>query len=217
MTLRVAWTVLAIAVVGNIVFPVAIWVAERTLYLPSVGVSFLAIGAWRRLGEYASQRVQALLMGSFALLILLGGVRTWTRNAAWADTETVMLTLAEEHPESYRAQWWIGQNLIDSGQFDRGLFWLRQAGDMNPNELRVQLDYVRGLLLAGRSEEALSIVVDLPPFHPTRDVYLTQSYIQLGHLEQAEAAVREGLSRFPTDSRLIDQARELGVDPEGAR
>jgi hypothetical protein len=95
--------------------------------------------------------------------------------------------------------------------------WLRQAGDLNPNELRVQLDYVRGLLLAGRSEEARSLVVDLPPFHPTRDVYLTQSYIQLGRLEQAETAVREGLSRFPTDSRLIDQARELGVDPEGAR
>ncbi len=140
IALGVAWTVLAIAVVGNLVFPVGVWVAERTLYLPSVGVSFLAIG-------------------------------------------------------------------------DRGLEWLRQADDLNHNELRVQLDYVRGLLLAGRSEQALSVVSDLPPFDPARDVYLTQSHIQLDQLDEAQAAVRDGLARFPADSRLRRQAQELGVEP----
>ena len=213
IALGVAWTVLAIAVVGNLVFPVGVWVAERTLYLPSVGVSFLAIGAWHRLGLGASKRVQSTFLAGIAVLVLLGGARTWTRNAAWASTEAVFLTLAEEHPESYRAQWWMGQTLVDARQFDRGLEWLRQAGDLNPNELRVQLDYVRGLLLAGRSEQALSVVSDLPPFDPARDVYLTQSHIQLNQLDEAQAAVRDGLARFPADSRLRRQAQELGVEP----
>ena len=137
IALGVAWTVLAIAVVGNLVFPVGVWVAERTLYLPSVGVSFLAIGAWHRLGLGAPKRVQSTFLVGTAVLVLLGGARTWTRNAAWASTEAVFLTLAEEHPESYRAQWWMGQTLVDAGEFDRGLEWLRQAGDLNPNELRV--------------------------------------------------------------------------------
>jgi tetratricopeptide (TPR) repeat protein len=216
ITLGVAWTVLAIAVVGNLVFPVGVWIAERTLYLPSVGVSFLAIGAWQRLGVGAPERIRTALMGSAALLVLLGGARTWTRNAAWADTDAVLLTLAEEHPESYRAQWWMGQTLIDNGQFDRGIDWLRQAGELNPNELRVQLDYVRGLLLAGRSEEALSFVSELPPFDPSRDVYLTQSHIQLGQLDQAQAAVQQGLERFPNETRLINQARDLSVSLGGA-
>ena len=209
----VAWTVLAIAVVGNLVFPVGVWVAERTLYLPSVGVSFLAIGAWHRLGLGAPKRVQSTFLVGTAVLVLLGGARTWTRNAAWASTEAVFLTLAEEHPESYRAQWWMGQTLVDAGEFDRGLEWLRQAGDLNPNELRVQLDYVRGLLLAGRSELALSVVSDLPPFDPARDVFLTQSHIQLNQLDEAQAAVRDGIARFPADSRLRRQAQELGVEP----
>ena len=216
IALAVAWTVLSIAVVANLVLPVGVWVAERTLYLPSVGVSFLAIGAWYRLGEGAPRRVQSALLGLAAVLVLLGGARTWSRNAAWADTEAVLLTLAEEHPESYRAQWWMGKALIDAGQFERGLEWLRQAGDLNPNELGVQLDYVRGLLMAGLSEEALSVVSALPSFDPARDVYLTQSHIQLNQLEEARAAVRQGLSRFPSDSRLRGQADELGIDPGGA-
>ena len=84
--------------------------------------------------------------------------------------------------------------------------------DINPNELRLQLDFVRGLLLAGQSEEALVIVSDLPPADPARDVYLTQSHIQLGQPDLALEAVRGGLSRFPEDARLMRQARELGCE-----
>ena len=216
MTLGIVWIVLSVAVVGNILFPVGVWVAERTLYLPSVGVSFLAVG----LGRYAvgflresPARLRWSAVGAATLLVLLGGARTWTRNAAWRDTEAVFMTLAEEHPESFRAQWWMGMRLIDAGEQTRGLEWLSQAVDLNPNELRLQLDLVRGLLLAGRSAEAVALVSGLPPADPARDVYLTQSHIQLDQLDRAREAVQEGLSRFPEDARLRGQARELGVSP----
>ena len=123
------------------------------------------------------------------------------------------MTLAEKHPEAFRSQWWMGMRLIDAGEHTRGLEWLRQAVDLNPNELRLQLDFVRGLLLAGSSEEALAIVSGLPPADPARDVYLTQSHIQLDHPDLALEAVQGGLSRFPEDSRLMRQARELGASP----
>ena len=216
MTLGVLWVVLSVAVVGNVIFPVGVWVAERTLYLPSVGVSLLAVG----LGQYAvgflresPARLRWSAVGAATLLLLLGGARTWTRNAAWRDTEAVFMTLAEEHPESFRTQWWMGMRLIDAGEQTRGLEWLSRAVDLNPNELRLQLDFVRGLLLAGRSEEAVALLSGLPPADPARDVYLTQSHIQLDQPDRAREAVQEGLSRFPADARLLGQARELGVDP----
>ena len=216
ITLGVLWVVLSVAVVGNVIFPVGVWVAERTLYLPSVGVSLLTVG----LGQYAvgflrepPARLRWSAVGAATLLVLLGGARTWTRNAAWHDTEAVFMTLAEEHPESFRAQWWMGMRLIDAGEQTRGLEWLSQAVDLNPNELRLQLDFVRGLLLAGRSEEAVALVSGLPPADPARDVYLTQSHIQLDQPDRAREAVQEGLSRFPEDARLLGQARELGVGP----
>ena len=145
MTLGVVWVVLFLAVVGNVLFPVGVWVAERTLYLPSVGVSLLAVG----LGQYAvgflgesPPRLRWSAVGAATLLVVLGGARTWTRTLSWHDTETVFMTLAEEHPESFRAQWWMGMRLIDAGEQTRGLEWLNQAVDLNPNELRLRLDFV---------------------------------------------------------------------------
>ena len=90
-----------------------------------------------------------------------------------------------ESIESFRAQWWIGMRRIDGQDPARGLDWLRQAVDLNPNELRLQLDYVRGLLLSNRAEAARALVSTLP---------------------------REGLVRFPNDARLLRQARELGLE-----
>ena len=216
IALGVVWIALSLAVVGNVLFPIGVWVAERTLYLPSVGISLLAVGLGRYVVAFPSEsrlRQRWIALGAATLLVVLGGVRTWTRNAAWHDTEAVFMTLAEKHPEAFRSQWWMGMRLIDAGEHTRGLEWLRQAVDLNPNELRLQLDFVRGLLLAGRSEEALAIVSGLPPADPARDVYLTQSHIQLDQPDRAREAAREGLSRFPEDGRLMRQARELGVSP----
>ena len=39
IALGIVWISLSLAVVGNVLFPVGLWVAERTLYLPSVGIS----------------------------------------------------------------------------------------------------------------------------------------------------------------------------------
>ena len=216
MTLGIVWVVLSLTVVGNVLFPVGFWVAERTLYLPSVGISLLAVG----LAQYAvgflresPPRLRWSAVGAATLLVVLGGARTWTRTPSWYDTETVFMTLAEEHPESFRAQWWMGARLMDAGEQDRGLEWLSQAVKLNPNGLQLQLDFVRGLLLVGRSGEAMALVSSLPAADPSRDVYLTQSHIQLDHPDRAREAVQEGLARFPEDARLLRQARELGVSP----
>ena len=108
IALGIVWIALSLAVVGNVLFPVGVWVAERTLYLPSVGIPLLAVG----LGQYAvgflsesPPRLRWVAVGAATLLVVLGGARTWTRNAVWYDTEAVFMSLAEEHPEAFRAQW----------------------------------------------------------------------------------------------------------------
>ena len=215
-TLRIVWVVLSLTVVGNVLFPVGFWVAERTLYLPSVGISLLAVGVAQYAVGFLRESPPLLrwsAVSAATLLVVLGGARTWTRTPSWHDTETVFMTLAGEHPESFRAQWWMGVRLMDAGEHDRGLEWLSQAVGLNPNALQLQLDFVRGLLLVGRTEEAVVLVSSLPPDDPSRDVYLTQSHIQLDQPDRAREAVQEGLARFPEDARLLRQARELEVSP----
>jgi tetratricopeptide (TPR) repeat protein len=210
--LALAWVGLSILVVSNLPFAIGIWVAERTLYLASVGV---AIGAAALVGTVGAHAPSAL-RGTFAaatLAVALGAWRTVDRIPAWHDTEAVFRTLAEEHPESFRGQWWLARRLTDGGDYDAGLRWFERATVTSPNDLRLKLDYARALLLAGRPAVAEALVDPLPGTDPARFVYLAQSRIMTGRLDEAREDVQEGLARFPNDARLIGQARELGIEP----
>jgi predicted Zn-dependent protease len=156
------------------------------------------------------------LRGTFAaatLAVALGAWRTVDRIPSWHDTDSVFRTLAEEHPESFRGQWWLARRLTDGGDYDAGLRWFERATATSPNDLRLKLDYARALLLAGRPAEAEALVAPLPGTDPARFVYLAQSRILTGRLDEAREDVQEGLTRFPNDARLIGQARELGIEP----
>jgi hypothetical protein len=89
------WIGIAYLPVANLLFPVGVLVAERTLYSPSIGFA-LALGAW--LGRLA--RRPAALVG--ALLVLAGGARSGVRVPVWHDDLSVVLSILEDSPASYR-------------------------------------------------------------------------------------------------------------------
>ena len=93
--LGLGWVGVSLLPVANLLFPVGILVAERTLYLPSVGLA-VAAGAW--LSRLEARRL-ALVVG---LLILAGGVRTAFRVPVWRDDAAVTTSILDDAPESYR-------------------------------------------------------------------------------------------------------------------
>jgi protein O-mannosyl-transferase len=88
------WIAIALLPVANLVFPVGVLVAERTLYLPSAGLA-LAAGAW--LADLAPARWRVVA----AALVVAGGVRTALRVPVWRDLNTVVLSELEDSPRSY--------------------------------------------------------------------------------------------------------------------
>jgi protein O-mannosyl-transferase len=91
---------LALVPTSNLLLPSGVILAERTLYLPvllvATGVG-LGIAALRARGR----ALAALILA--ALVVCALGARTLDRLPAWRDNRTFLLTLLEEHPESYRA------------------------------------------------------------------------------------------------------------------
>jgi len=69
-------------------------VAERTLYLPSIGLA-IAAGAW--LKDLPVRRL-ALLVGT---VVLAGGARTALRVPIWQNSRTVTLSVLEDSPRSF--------------------------------------------------------------------------------------------------------------------
>jgi hypothetical protein len=88
----IGWIGIAFSPVANLLYPVGFLVAERTLYLPSIGL-VLAAGAWlARLPRWP------ILLTALAVL---GGIRTALRVPAWRSNFTVTLHIMDDSPRSY--------------------------------------------------------------------------------------------------------------------
>jgi hypothetical protein len=88
------WIAIAFLPVANLFFPTGVLVAERTLYLPSVGLA-LAVGAWLR--QIPSRWYWVVL----AAVAVFGGVRTWKRVPVWRNSRTVALSVLDDSPRSF--------------------------------------------------------------------------------------------------------------------
>lgn len=88
------WIGIAFFPVSNLTAPVSILLAERNLYLPSVGLA-LAVGA-------ALQQLEPLRLGwVLGLLVAAGGARTVERVPKWKDSREVMFSELEDSPRSF--------------------------------------------------------------------------------------------------------------------
>lgn len=95
------WVAIAIAPVANVFFVSGVTLAERSLYVPSVG-AMLALGIAL---DALLDRRRTLALAAAAVVIAAGAVRTWTRTPIWRDDRAFVITLLTDHPESYRAHW----------------------------------------------------------------------------------------------------------------
>jgi hypothetical protein len=95
------WAGAALFVVGNVLVPSGVLLAERTLYLASAGIC-LALGSlWALLHREHPRAGIATLV----LAVVLGAVRTHTRSEVWRDDDTFFHQLVLDAPGSYRADW----------------------------------------------------------------------------------------------------------------
>ena len=99
------WFLLTVLPVANLLFPIGVLVAERTLYLPSLAVCLMAGIAWEALARPQYESRRRLIYGFAALIVVLFAARTVIRNPDWKSLAAVWQGLRRDHPESYRAQW----------------------------------------------------------------------------------------------------------------
>jgi len=126
------WIGIALLPVANLLFPIGVLIAERTLYLPSVGFA-LALGA---LAPRFPARPLAVALGA---IVLLGGLRSAVRVPAWKDNQAATLSLISDAPESYRTWDYAGWQFLMAGRADRALEAFLRSGRIYPKDHRVAL------------------------------------------------------------------------------
>ncbi len=113
----VVWFIITMSPVSNIAFISGVMLAERTFYLPSVGL--VAATGWLLVRYWRARPRQAV--GVTAACLVLLGVRTWTRTPTWKTNDSVFITMMRDHPESGRSQWVLGDLFLQEHRIHRAL------------------------------------------------------------------------------------------------
>ena len=191
------WFLVAVLPVTNLVVPAAILVAERTLYLPSVGVAILAGSAAAAVAVGRVRRPRRWAWaGGLALAFLAG--RSLVRNPAWDSTFAALNTLAVEHPESWLAHRSRAQGLAMAGDTAAALAEDERAVQILPTHYALLLE--TALLHRARGDyaraEALSLRAQaLAPRFTAAYEILSGTYLLAGRGRDAHRTALEGLTR----------------------
>ncbi|NNF29155.1 MAG: tetratricopeptide repeat protein, partial [Gemmatimonadetes bacterium] len=206
----VVWFVITAAPTSNLVFLSGVLLAERTLYLPSVG--FVAGLAWLLASFHRTRPVAA---ASLAVLCLsLMSYRTVTRNPTWKDNLAVFSTMLAEHPESGRAQWVAGDLHYQRGRDAEGMAAYRRAIGMVGGHYTLVVEVGRSLVAHGEERVGEFLLrhawQDRPEF-PLAPSLLTPLYDRQERWGEAEASARSALSVDSTNAiqaHLLSKALE---------
>lgn len=223
IALGILWFAAAVLPVSHLFFPAGTVFAERTLYLPSVGMAFVVGGLSHRIAEEATSsgtRRAAAAVGLVAALALFA--RTVDRNPSWFDTHTVMQTLAEEHPESHRALAYRAEGLARVGELREAERHYEAALEMAPHRhglvVRVGVfQRERGNL--DRAERLFRRVLEATSGHRTARFELANTLILQGRPREAIPVALGGLGGTPFDGRLwgaVSEAHAAMEDLPGA-
>lgn len=200
----IAWFLLTVLPVSNLLFPAGILLAERTLYVPSVGLALGVAGVWVAVGEAAPGRLRTLA-GALALAGLGFFLRTVDRNPSWYSTFTVMSTLAEEHPESAMALRARANGLERVGDRQGAADLWRTVLALQPNHYGFLVDASRFFHAIGERRTAESLVaraIQLRPHDPAAYRALAEQHLRSGEGRDAHRVALEGLARAEADAGL---------------
>lgn len=204
VVLGVGWLVVTILPVSQLFFATGTLLAERTLYLPSVGLSFVVGGLAGAAATWVPRwRRTAVVAGSAVLLAFF--VRTTIRNPSWLSTFTMLDTLAREHPESYLAQRTRAAGLIRAGEVDEGRQAYLEALTLAPSNygLLVEVAAFHGKRKEwSEAETLLRRAIASSPERLPGYRHLASQLINQGRAREGHAVALEGLARAGRDREL---------------
>ena len=174
--------------------------AERFLYLPSVGLCLLA-GAisetWR-----GNRRV---LAGGLGIIVALMAVGTTHQNRAWKDEITLFEEFTRVSPLSPQGYYNLGNALADQGRHLEAVNEFNRAIRMDPNHYKALFNMGNSFRALDRNTEAAGCyrtVLRIRPDMVPAWINLGLALMKEGKTGESIEAYREGLGFDPDSIRL---------------
>ena len=161
----IAWFCITLLPSSNFIIPAGIIIAERTLFLPSLG-ALLVIGVlavWvaervRAMRSFAPRRnVSVASFAAVASILIAGGARSAMRTVVWHDNDRLFTQGIIDAPESYRAYYMLGARKFEAGDKRNGERAYRHAMALFPYDPFMAYNFALQYQLRGTCEAAIPL------------------------------------------------------------
>jgi tetratricopeptide (TPR) repeat protein len=194
----VVWFVIAVVPTANFFFLSGVLLAERTLYLPSVGLA--ATTGWL-LVQLGRERPRAAVI-VLVLALASASVRTWTRTPVWKNNQTFFATLIRDAPHAGRSQWILGDSFLAAGNTSQALVAYRLAINILDGHYQLIAEISQRMMEIERWDTAERLLQQAYEDRP--ELALAPSLLawvraQHGDSKETERFARASLERFEED------------------
>jgi tetratricopeptide (TPR) repeat protein len=216
------WALLTLALVLNARWMPAAAFEERYLYLPSVGLCWVAGWGCLKLRAWASARSaqwNSVLAAAAGVLVIICWLRIVTRNRVWRDNFTLYTTTLAACPEAYYVRRDLGSLYWENGDAESAEREWREALKTAPRYslassslglvYRKKQDYAQAIALFRRA-------LELDPRNAEAHMFLGVTYMETHSLELAEPEIRAAVSLFPSNYEARNALGKLYLE-EGRR
>jgi tetratricopeptide (TPR) repeat protein len=196
------WLAITLVPVANIFFVSGVFIAERTLFAPSVGFVLVVGGVaqllWSRMALLKARRVA---IGFAGLVLLAGTIRSAMRQRDWFDTGHIATAAVRDLPNAYTVDALYGEYLATRRAAGTAEKWLRRSIALYPDDPEVHVElanlYVNAHLWPAAEStfrKALEIDPNLSSARAGLVLCLVQTKDYAGARQQAQIGVASGES-----------------------
>jgi hypothetical protein len=229
ITFGICWIAIGIFPVSNVLVPTGITLAERTLFLASIGAVLIAGDVAWLIGHrlYSSGGAPRLItVAALGAILGMGLTRSMSRQLVWHDLPTLWRQTLVDAPLSYRANFAYAQILFDAGLRRSAEVYYRRSMEIFPPAWPVPLDLADKYRLAGDCYPAVHLyqrVLVLDPYHTAARASLITCLVKIGDYATAsrEARIGEDYGRQPRSfavyGAVADSAARVHAAPGTVR
>lgn len=199
------WFLLALAPVVDLfpLAPRAVNMADRYLFIPSLGICWLlalaGISLWDR---YLARSRRIAVASGIAVSGLLLAL-TWTTlaySAVWRDNLALFGRMVRDLPNAALGYHNLGLALARTGRIEEAVQALETAVRLDPTDVRSLLSLARTYVENGRPREGFRILDDLERQGAQDKMYFmvrARAHMAVEEWDRAERVLRRGLERLP--------------------
>ncbi|KAL1486898.1 hypothetical protein MTO96_031168 [Rhipicephalus appendiculatus] len=206
---------------SNLFVTVGFVVAERVLYIPSIGVTLLVAEGLFRLHTKCSRALRWCTTILCFILVLLFAARTWNRNGAWASREALFESGVRDLPENAKMHYNYANLKKDIGNSDLAIKHYRLAIELWPDHASAHNNLGTLLTSAEEAEHHFRYALHVNPNHPGAHFNLANIYSKQGQKDVARTLLERAVELDPdfceAYSSLAALATEKGDLAEAER